>query len=148
MANVRQRGGTHGPSGELNFGALGTQRNHGDFPGHFRGASHVLMVYFHGKVVINNHETWGIQASTMMDEVLQWKVSIESNVSLCVSLWFTVDISNSLQLGEHHLVELSEEENLGKLSHPPSALLRLKCPEISVSVLFSRRVACFHHNFP
>ena len=96
MANVRQRGGTHGPSGELNFGALGTQRNHGDFPGHFRGASHVLMVYFHGKVVINNHETWGIQASTMMDEVLQWKVSIESNVSLCVSLWFTVDISNHL----------------------------------------------------
>ena len=92
MANVRQRGGTHGPSGELNFGALGTQRNHVYFPGN----SHVLMVYFHGKVVINNHETWGIQASTMMDEVLQWKISIESNVSPCVSLWFTVDISNHL----------------------------------------------------
>jgi hypothetical protein len=29
-----------------------------------------------------------------------------------------------------------------------SALLRLKYPEISFSVLFSRRVAFFHHNFP
>jgi hypothetical protein len=56
------------------------------------------MVYFHGKVVFNNHETWGIQASTMMDEVLQWKISIESNVSLCVSSCFTIRSNRSMFL--------------------------------------------------